>query len=96
MVRNLALAIVLLAVVTVAVILGIDNQTPMAVRFLNRVSPEWPAFWWLCAAFGGGLALGVALCGASLARSRFNQRLLRRTLHQRLVEIGRLRDAQHD
>ena len=96
MVRNVALVVVLLAVVTFAVILGIDNQTPMAVRFLNRVSPEWPAFSWLCAAFGGGLVLGVALCAGSLVRSRFNQRLLRRSLHQREAEIGRLRDSQHD
>ena len=96
MARNVVLAIALLAVVTVAVILGIDNQTPMTVRFLNRVSPEWPAFWWLCAAFGGGLVLGVALCATSLVRSRFKQRLLRRSLHQREVEIDRLRDSQHD
>ena len=80
MLRNVALAIVLLTVVTVAVILGIDNQTPMAVHFLNRASPEWPAFWWLCAAFGCGLLLGLTLCAASLVRSRFNQRLLRRSL----------------
>ena len=90
------LAVVLLAVVTVAVILGIDNQTPMAVRFLNRVTPEWPAFWWLCAAFVSGLLLGVTLCAASLARSRFNQRLLRRSLHQRELEIDRLGDLRHE
>ena len=95
-VRNLALVIVLLAVVTAAIILGIDNQTPLAVRFLNQVSPEWPAFWWLCAAFGCGLLLGVALCAASLVRSRFNQRLLRRSLHQRELEIDRLGDLRHE
>ena len=95
-VRNLALAVVLLAVVTVAVILGVDNQAPMAVRFLNRVSPEWPAFWWLCAAFGCGLLLGMTVCTASLVRSRFNQRLLRRSLHQRELEIDRLGDRPHE
>ena len=85
MVRNLVLAIVLLAVVAVAVILGIDNQASMTVRFLNRVSPSWPSFWWLCAAFGCGLLLGMTACAASLLRCRFNQRLLRRSLQQ----IGR-------
>lgn len=95
-VRNLALGVVLLAVVTVAVILGIDNQTPLAVRFLNRVSPEWPAFWWLCAAFGCGLLLGVTLCAASLVRGRLNQRQLRRSLHQRELEIDRLGDLRHE
>ncbi|MCY3841816.1 MAG: lipopolysaccharide assembly protein LapA domain-containing protein [Gammaproteobacteria bacterium] len=88
MVRNVALAIVLLAVVTVAVILGIDNQAPMTVRFLNQVSPEWPAFWWLCAAFGCGLLLGVLLCAASLVRSRLSQRMLRRSLRQREPSAG--------
>lgn len=96
MLRNLILGLVLLAVVTAAVILGLDNQTPMTVRFLNQVSPQWPAFWWLCAAFGGGVLLGVTLCAASLVRGRFNQRLLRRSLHQREVELGRLRDSQHE
>ena len=94
--RNLALALVLLAVFTVAVILGIENQTPMAVRFLDRATPEWPAFWWLCAAFGCGLLLGVTLCTASLVRSRFNQRLLRRSLQQRELEIDRLGDLRHE
>lgn len=96
MVRNLTLAIVLLAVVTVAVILGVDNQTPMTVRLLDRESPEWPAFWWLCTAFGCGLLLGVTLCAASLVRSRFNQRLLRRSLKQRQLEIDRLSDLRHE
>ena len=95
-VRNLALAVVLFAVVTVAVILGIDNQTPLAVRFLNRVSPDWPAFWWLCAAFSCGLLLGVTLCAASLVRGRFNQRLLRRSLHQRELELDRLGDLRRE
>ena len=94
--RNVALVVALLAVVTVAVILGIDNQTPLTVRFLNRVSPEWPAFWWLCAAFGGGLLLGVMLCAASLVRSRLNQRLLRRSLHRREQDIDRLSDLAHE
>ena len=96
MVRNLALVAVFLAVVTVAVILGIDNQTPMAVRFLNRASPEWPAFWWLCAAFGCGLLLGLTLGAASLVRSRFNQRLLRRSLHRRDLEIDRMGDLRQE
>ncbi|MDE0038635.1 MAG: LapA family protein [Gammaproteobacteria bacterium] len=86
--RNVALAILLLVVVTVAVILGLDNQTPISVHFLDRASPEWPAFWWLCAAFGAGLLLGVTLCAASLVRSRFNQRLLRRSLQQREPSAG--------
>lgn len=88
MVRNVVLVAVLLAVVTLAVILGIDNQTPMAVRFLDRASPEWPAFWWLCAAFGCGLLLGLTLCAASLVRSRFEQRMLRRSLRQREPSTG--------
>ncbi|MDE0442458.1 MAG: LapA family protein, partial [Gammaproteobacteria bacterium] len=89
--RNVALAILLLVVVTVAVILGLDNQTPISVHFLDRASPEWPAFWWLCAAFGAGLLLGVTLCAASLVRSRFNQRLLRRSLQQREPSAGSAR-----
>ena len=94
--RNLALAVLLLAVVAAGVILGIDNQTPLTVRFLNREGPEWPAFWWLCAAFGAGLLLGVALCAASLVRGRLNQRLLRRSLRQREDEVARLGDFPHE
>ena len=90
--RNLLLTVVLLAVVAIGVILGIDNQTPMTVRFLNKESAEWPAFWWLCTAFGCGVLLGLALCMASLIRGRFNQRSLRRSLRQRENELDRLRD----
>ena len=86
--RRFALVVVLLAVVTLAVIFGIDNQTPMTVHFLDRASPEWPASWWLGAAFGCGLLLGMALCAASLVRSRFNQRRLRRYVHQREPSAG--------
>ena len=89
-VRNLTIAVVLLAVVAAGVILGIDNQTPVTMRFLNRESPEWPVFWWLCATFAGGVFLGVTLCAASLVRGRMNQRLLRRSLRQREAELDRL------
>lgn len=94
--RNLALAILVLAVTTVGVILGIDNQTPLSVRFLNLEGPQWPAFWWLGAAFATGLLLGVALCAASLVRGRLNRRMLRRSLRQREVELDRLGDFGHE
>ena len=89
--RNLFLLAALVVVVAAGVILGIDNQTPVTVRFLNKEA-EWPVFWWLCAAFGCGVLLGLALSVASLVRSRFNQRSLRRSLRQRENELDRLRD----
>ena len=88
--RNFSLAVVLLAVVGVSVVLAIDNQTPLAVRFLNKESPPWPASWWLCLAFASGMLVGLALCASSLVRSRFNQRSLRRSLRQRELELDQL------
>lgn len=85
------LTAVLLTVVAAGIILGIDNQTPLTVRFLNT-GAEWPAFWWLAAAFACGVLLALSLCAASLARNRFNQRSLRRALRRRQLELDRLRD----
>ena len=90
MLRNLVLIAMLLVIVLAGVLLGIDNQTPMTLKFLDRETPEWPLFWWLCAAFGLGALVGLGLCSAGLLRGRVKQRRLRRTLRQREAEIDRL------
>ncbi len=94
--RNIVLAVVLLGVIAIGLILGIDNQTPMTVRFLNYQGPQWPSFWWLLAAFGSGTLLGLALCAASLLRNRVSQRRLRRSLRRSELELDQLRgDFRH-
>ena len=92
--RNLVIVAILLAVVLAGVLLGIDNQTPLTVRFLDRESAAWPVVWWLTAAFALGLLVGLALCAASLVRGRLNERRLRWSLRQHQREIDGLNEKR--
>ena len=85
------LAILLLILVVVGLLLGIDNHTQVSLRFLNKESPSIAVFWWLYAAFLGGVAAGFALCFAGLLRSKVAQRRLKRTLADRDRQLTALR-----
>lgn len=89
--KRLLLAAVLLAVVALGVLLGVDNNAPVALRLLNRETSTLPLFWWLYAAFVAGAAAGFALCAAGFARGKLNERRLRRTVAAREQELAALR-----
>lgn len=79
-VRRVALGLGGLAVVILAILLQIDNAEPVTVRFLTFVSPAWPLFWWLLAAFLAGLATGLVCCSFGFVRGKLTERRLRRSL----------------
>lgn len=85
------LAILLLALVLLGLLLGIDNHTPVALRFLNKETPALAVFWWIYAAFLGGVVAGFAICFGGLLRARFGERRLKRQLAERERELGTLR-----
>lgn len=89
--KRLLLAVVLLAVVALGVLLGVDNNAPVALHLLNRETSTLPLFWWLYAAFVAGAAAGFALCAAGFARGKLNERRLRRTVAAREQELAALR-----
>ena len=58
------------------------NQQEITLRFLSWETPTLSVFWWLLAAFGGGLLLGIL--GITVAGTR--QRLKNRSLAKRLAQ----------
>ena len=91
----LKFALILLALLALALVgfmLGIDNRTPVSLRFLNKESPEAAVSWWLYGAFVAGMLTGLLFCGLSLARSKLNERRLTRSVRQQDRELHRLRN----
>lgn len=81
--RRILLGLLLLVVVALGLLAGVDNPTPVALRFLGLETPALPVFWWLHAAFAGGAFVGCGLCGAALGRAKLRERRLRRALAAR-------------
>lgn len=88
-------AILLLALVLVGLLLGIDNHSEVSLRFLNKESPSLPVFWWLYAAFLGGVIAGAALCGTGLLRGKIHERRLKRRLAERERQLATLRGEEN-
>ena len=80
--------------ILLGVVLGIDNHTPITLRFLNKESPELAVFWWLYTAFLLGALVGFALCSLGFVRGKLNERRLKGTLAQRDRELAELRDRE--
>jgi uncharacterized membrane protein YciS (DUF1049 family) len=81
------LAIILFFLAALAV-----NQEPVALHFLNWQTPRWSVFWWLLAAFGLGLLLG--LCGITVLTTRLSlkNRKLSRQLGHAEQELHKVRN----
>ena len=84
-----AIALFLLAAVSV-------DQAQAPLRFLAWQTPAFSLFWWLLAAFLGGLALGLGLAAAGRARQALRNRRLRKALQDANLELQQLRGAQPD
>ncbi len=89
--KTFLVVVILLVFILAGVVLGIDNHTPVALRFLDKRTPELQVFWWLYMAFGGGALAGFALCFFGFVRGKLNERRLKRALAERERELDRLR-----
>lgn len=69
------------------------NQEPLSLRFLNWQTPALSVFWWLLAAFAGGLLLGLLGITVVSARHRLRERGLTKRLNQAQTELQRVRNA---
>lgn len=78
-----------LAVAFFGFLLSLDNATPVALRILHLETAPREMYWWLYAAFAGGLLVGLAVCLSAYLRWRFAARRLRRTLREREAELMR-------
>ena len=67
------------------------NQEPVALKFLNWSTPEWSVFWWLLAAFGLGLLLGLFGITVLTTRLSLKNRKLTRQLGNAEQELHKVR-----
>ena len=91
--KGLCIVAVGLAVLILGGVLFVDNHTPIALRLLERESPELPVFIWLYAAFAAGATVGFAVCFFGFVRGKLEQRRLQRALRDQGRELNRLRDG---
>ena len=93
-VKAVAVVAAALVLVLVGAVLYVDNNTPVALRLLDRESPPLAVFVWLYLAFGCGAAAGFALCFFGFVRGKLEVRRLKRSLRDQEHELNRLRDGQ--
>ena len=68
------------------------NQQEITLQFLSWQTPTLSVFWWLLAAFGGGLLLGLLGITVVSARHRLKNRSLAKRLDQAESELHRVRN----
>jgi uncharacterized membrane protein YciS (DUF1049 family) len=81
----LAILVFLLAALAV-------NQEPVALHFLKWQTPEWSVFWWLLAAFGLGLLMGLFGITVLTTRLSLRNRKLTRQLGHAEQELHKVRN----
>ena len=92
--KAVLIVVALAAMTLLGVALGIDNHTPIALRFLTKETPQLAVFWWLYMAFLLGTLLGFALCSLGFVRGKLHERRLKSDLARRDKEIARLRQEE--
>ena len=86
------LAIILFFLAALAV-----NQDPVALHFLIWQTPQWSVFWWLLAAFGLGLLLGLLGITVLTTKLSLRNRKLTRQLGNAEQELHKVRNLTlHD
>lgn len=93
-IRRFLYLVILLLALACMLVLGLlgQNQAQVSLRLLEYQTPEYSVFWWLLAAFGAGLLLGLLLLLISNLKHLFDQRAMTRDLKQREKQLGSLRD----
>ena len=91
-IRSLLVIVAVVVLLLLGVVLGVDNHTPVKLRFLNKESLELAVFWWLYTAFLIGALVGFALCSLGFVRGKLHERRLKSALARRDRELTTLRD----
>ncbi|MEM1433218.1 MAG: lipopolysaccharide assembly protein LapA domain-containing protein [Pseudomonadota bacterium] len=94
--RRLLYLVILLLALACMLVLGLlgQNQAQVSLRLLEYQTPEYSVFWWLLAAFGAGLSLGLLLLLISNLKHLFEQRAVVKEVKQRDKEIAVLQDER--
>ena len=82
------LAVILFFLAALAV-----NQDPVVLRFLTWQTPSISVFWWLLAAFGAGLLMGLLGITVLTTRLSLKNRKLSKQLGNAEQELHKVRKA---
>ena len=88
----LRLLVAVLAVLAFLLATLAVNQQEIALQFLSWQTPTLSVFWWLLAAFGGGLLLGVLGITVVSTRHRLKNRSLAKRLDKAESELHQVRN----
>jgi uncharacterized membrane protein YciS (DUF1049 family) len=69
------------------------NQDPVVLKFLNWQTPSISVFWWLLAAFGAGLLIGLLGITVLTTRLSLKNRRLEKRLGNAEKELHKVRKA---
>ena len=69
------------------------NQEPVVLRFLNWQTPSISVFWWLLAAFGAGLLIGLLGITVLTTRLSLKNRKLEKQLGNAEQDLHKVRKA---
>ena len=83
----------LLAIILFFLAALVVNQEPVALRFLTWQTPSLSVFWWLLAAFGLGLLMGLLGITVLTTRLSLKNRKLSRQLGNAEQELHKVRKA---
>ena len=93
-VRRLLYLVILLLALGCMLILGLlgQNQELVALKLIDYETPAFSVFWWILAAFGAGLVLGLLLLFISNTKHVFEKRRLNKELGKRDQRVAELTD----
>lgn len=93
-IRRLLYFVILLLALGCMLILGLlgQNQEQVALKLIDYETPAFSVFWWILAAFGAGLVLGLLLLFISNTKHVFDRRKLSKDLSKRDQRIAELTD----
>ncbi|MEM6710016.1 MAG: LapA family protein [Pseudomonadota bacterium] len=90
--RRLLYLVVGLMAMACMLVLGLlgQNQAAVSLRLLEYETPEYSVFWWLLAAFGAGLVLGLLILFINSTKNVFERRRFQKEAKQRDKRIEEL------
>ena len=89
------LAVLFVVVALLGVLATMDNDTEVALQFLDWTTPALSIYWWLLSATLLGAVLGWTVSATASVRTRLVQRRTRRELAQTQGEVERLRKVEN-
>lgn len=87
LIKKLLLAVLMLCILAVGILLGMDNQQPITLRFLDWQTPETSLYFWLLISLAIGFLAGSLLSAVGLMKQALRIRKLENLLTQSKQQV---------